>query len=521
MQDISVLPGRIRFRNNLLLYNKNLSKYINVYIDNLYGVQYSAVNPSTASILVSYDTRRTSYRVIRQNIVQAVSSAIRNEPENSREYDAYYEILEKRDKAKRKIVFFSLIYAALKIKNSLFGKFFLSTNAGVLQAAAAVTIIGGYPLLKNLYRKFAKNIPADSDILLSLMALAFTLTRESSKGVLLLMLKAANDYIKYAADAQCRRLLNQARNQTSEMVWFVASSGQEILLNADEAAVNDIVALHEGESAAVQGEVTGGSVLVNTLTYNGQAEVTRAARGSRIYPGMSLLSGSLRMKVEKLPEKIRPAEFEEDHTAIRQRVVRYQDFVTPVALSTGGFSYLLSGNAMNAFAVMLALTPSGAATALSTGRNSYVSLLSKNGIYLNRPKTFEKVVCTDHILFDKTGTLTQGRMNLEFIQSFEENFNDRELLKMCAACESEHYHPISITLREEYKGDPDIRRVNGSVLIPSKGVRANYENHTVSIGNKEIPWLPPDAIKSANNPLLINMLFRTLPISVPLSACVF
>lgn len=485
MQEVSILPNRVRFRNSSLLYNKELAKYINVYIDNLYGVKFCSVNYITASILVIYDPMKTNLQVVRKNIMQAVSSAIKNKPENIREYDIYYRLLEKRDRAKRNMVLYGLVFVGLKIKNSLFGKFFLSTNAKYLQAAAAVTIIGGYPLLKNLYCKLVKKIPADSDILLSLAALTFTITRESSKGVLVLMLKSTNDFIKYASEAECQRLLNQSMSRTSGMAWLITSSNQELLISTDELAVNDIIVLHEGETASVQGVIMEGSALVNTLYYNGQSVISRVDNKSRIYPGMSVISGSVKLKVEKIPEEFNMSQYDDKNTEIHQRVTRYQNLITPVSLVVGGLSYLRSGNIMNALAVMLSLSPSAAKTAVSSGMKSYIALLNKNRIFTRRPENLEKVVRIDHVVFDKTGTLTHGRMNLVDIRSFGSNYRKKELLKICTACESKHYHPISITLQQEYKDNPDIRKVGDSVLIPSKGVKANYENHVVMIGSKD------------------------------------
>lgn len=485
MQEVSVLPGRIRWKNHLLYYNKSLAKYINIYIDNLYGVKYSLVNHITASILVVYDPMKTNYHVIRKNIEHAISSALQNKPERIREYDEYDQALEKRDKAKKNSIIYGMIYLAFKVKDSLYGKTFLSSNVRVLQAASLVTIIGGYPLLKSFYKKFTRNIPADSDILLSLTALSFTLTRESSKGVLLLMLKAMNDYLKYSADAECLRLLNQSMNKTSEMAWLVSSSREEVLVGVDTLRIDDVISAHEGEVIPVQGEVIGGSALINTLYYTGQPVVSRIGEGSNVYEGLSILSGNLTIKVKKLPVKEEKPKLNQENMYIHQRVSKFQKKITLLSLGAGAVSYLISGNIMNTLAVLLVLSPSGSGTALSTGMKSYLTLLNKNKIFLRRPEVFERIVNIEHILFDKTGTLTEGIMKLEFIKSFNNNFSDQEILKICAACESDHYHPISLTIQNENKRNININEVKDSILIPSKGIIANYKQHQVLIGKKE------------------------------------
>lgn len=476
MHELSILPGRIRLKNQLLFSNKSLAKYINVYIDNLYGVKHCVVNHNTASILVKYDPLKTNYQVIRENIEHAVSSALHNKPGNIMEYDEYHRTLKKRDKAKRNTIIFGLIYLGLKIKNSMYGKFFLSTNVRALQVAASVTIIGGYPLFKGNYKKFFKNTPANPDMLLNLSALSLTLARESFKGVLLLMLKAMNDYIKYSADVECQRLLNQSMNKTSKMAWLVSSSRQEILISIKSLKTGDTIAAHEGEVIPVQGEVIDGNALVNTLYHTGQPLISRMRKGSKVHAGMSMHSGNLMIKVENIPEIESKLSVKKENMHIHKRVGRYQKFITPISLAAGAVSYLFSGKIMNIFSVLLALTPSGAETAVSTGIKSYISLMNKLKIFIRRPETFEKVIHAGHILFDKTGTLTHGRLNLELVMSYNKEYTEKDLLKICAACESEHYHQISLKLNDD---------MSESILIPSNCIQASYENHTVHIGNRE------------------------------------
>lgn len=485
MEEISILPGRIRVRERTLFYNKPLARYINVYIDNLYGVKSSTVSPYTGSILVNYDPAKINDGLIRKNITNAITSVWQNKPEKIREYNEYDQALAQRAKAKRNLFIFGVIYLRLKIKNRIYGKSPFSTNVKALQAASVVTIIGGYPILKIFYKKLFKKIPADSDILLSLTALSFTLTRESAKGVLLLALKALNDYIKYSADAEGLRLLQQSMDKTAEMAWLVSSGNQEILVGLDTLKIGDPIIVHEGEVIPVEGKVIKGSALTNTLYYSGQPVLAQMSKGSRVQAGLSVLSGNLTVKVEQLPKMPDHALIKPENTRLHRRVSNYQQSITPLALGAAAVSYLFSGRIMNALAVLLALTPSGAGTALSTGLKSYVALLNKHKIYLRRPETLDQVIQTDHMVFDKTGTLTDGRMSLELVASFDSAYSEQELLAICTACESPHYHPIALTLQDKSKTLPALCQVHDSILIPSKGVRASYENHTVLIGNKE------------------------------------
>lgn len=485
MQEISILPGRIRLRDKALQADKKLSRYMNAYIDNLYGVRHSNVNESTASMLIVFDPKKTTKDSLIENIRHALISIRQKKPETLKAYDDYSKIIEKRDKAKKNIAVFGLIYLALKVKNSLFGKFALSTSPGFLQAASLVTLIGGYPLLKSYYKKMAKAVPADSDILLTLTALSFTLLRESSKGVLLLMLKALNDYLKYAADAEGQRLLNQSLKQTPDMVWLVTDSGQEVLVSLQTLQKEDHIVTHQGETVPVNGSVIAGSGLVNSLYCTGQPSVTRATQGFKIHEGMSVLEGSLTVLVEEIPSIQQKAGIKKEDMALYQKVAGYQRVVTPWSLFLGTASFIFTRDIMRTFAILLALTPSGSVTAFSTGLKSSITLLNKQRIFLRKAESLEKLVTADRMVFDKTGTLTESRMGLAHMESLDDGYSVEALLKICAACETDHYHPIALTLKESFVESPDLTKVAHSVLIPSRGVRAVYDGHDVLFGNRD------------------------------------
>lgn len=481
MQQISVIPGRIRLKDRALLQNADLAGYLNVYTDNLAGVKYSAVNHNTASVLIVYDVKRTSAETIIKNIENAIALAS-GESENLLDYYKEYAlVLKGKKKAKNRLIGYGLIYLLLKIKQSLFGKFLISASVPALQVAAVVTIIGGYPLLKHMYRKLTQKIPADADILLSLAAVSLTLLRESTKGVLLLALKALNDYIRSSADASCIRLLNQLRGQEADVAWLITGAKQQALVSAKALKPGETILVHAGEAIPVEGTVSGGRALVETLYYTGQPEYARMQKGAKVYEGMSVVSGELRVKVQKLPEEVNAPSIKTGGLLLDQKVSRYERLMTPVALAAGTLGMVVGGGFMRLLAVMLALTPSGARSAVSTGMKSYVSLLSRHQIFIRKTEALESIVDADYIVFDKTGTLTDSHLSLQSVLSFDSRYPQRELMRICAACESSHYHPIAISLSDPEKTEGAAK---ASVLIPSRGVRAEFEKHRIVIGSR-------------------------------------
>lgn len=484
LKEVSFLPGRIRFKDDKLYHNKALGKYIFIYAESLYGINYVNINPNTGSLLIQYDEEKIDHELIKSKLESAISGVISNNQDKLKKHERYFETVRKRDNAKRKFITFGLIYLAFKIKQSIWGKFSISRNIKVLQVASAVTLVGGYPMLKKCYKRFTRNVPTDSEILLKLTAMSFTLMRESAKGVFILMMKELNDYIKYSADAECQKLLNISLSKSSSMAWTVDSLGNEILLPVTSLNIGDIIFVHKGEISPADGVVIEGNSLVNSLYYNGQPIILNIGTGNKVFEGMSILSHDIKVKISRLPDCSPNSTFNIDDLLIKKRIQNYEDKMGHISLGAAAISFILTKNMMNALSMMLILSPSSAALAMSVGIKSYVSMLTNYNIYLRNPNVFENIINAKNIVFDKTGTLTYGNMKIAAALSFNKNYTSEDLLSICTACEVDNYHPISITLQDNVKGKYDINKVKSSVLIPSQGIKAIYDNHQILIGSK-------------------------------------
>jgi cation-transporting P-type ATPase C len=482
LYDLHVLPGRVRFKANSIYKDRSLAKYISVYIDNLYGVKYSKININTSTILVVYDEKKSDYKGIKNNIKKALLFILKNERRNLKNYDKYFEIIEKRDKEKLKLVTFGLAYISFKIKQNFNGKFSFSNNIRVLEAASIITIIGGYPLLKIIYKKFTKHVPTDTDMLLKVIALSLIILRESSKGIFVLFLKSLSEYIKLSAEVNCIRQLDQSTMKNSGMTWLIHNDNKELLVPVDTLNVGDTIHIYTGEMIPSKTIVREGNCIINTLYYNGQPVISQLKNGSSAYEGMILLSGNIKAKVLETPKISMNTEAIFENMIINKNIVRYQHNAAPISMGIAVFNYILTGNILNALSILLVLCPAASATALNSGMRNYFSLLHKHKIYYKNPNSLEKLINIDSIVFDKTGTLTEGIMKIKETKLYTDFYSKDELLKMCAASETNNYHPIAITLQNEVE-NYDISKVTNSNFISSSGIEANFDNHNILIGN--------------------------------------
>jgi len=487
LEAINILPGRIRFKSDKIHLNKSLAKYINTYTDSLFGILYCNVNIYTCSILIKFDSRKTDYNTIENNLSSLINSAAKDTEDMLSQYNLYYKTLEQKNISRNKFLVFSLIYIFFKTKQVSFGKFSLSRNVLVLELASLVTIIGGYPLFKKLFKQSTKSISSESEIILNMIAISFTISRESSKGILVLVLKYMNNYIKFASDASCMRTLNCNMSRTSGMAWLIQDNKQEILQNVKNLKHGDIIAIHKGELIPTDGEIVEGKASVNSLYLTGQPIINEVNIGNKVYEGIIIIEGELKIKVSRIPEEYDKTDLSLKDLNITTRLSRYERIITPISIGMATVNFLITGNILNAFGILLVFTPSASRTALNSGIKNYVTALTKQNIYLRNPDCIESISNITQVVFDKTGTLTQGNMNIIRMDSFNDSYSMDEILTICSECEADSYHPVALSFKEAIHSMKlrNINTVEKVTTVPSKGIEAYYNKQRVLIGSIE------------------------------------
>jgi manganese/zinc-transporting P-type ATPase C len=411
MEVLSRLPGRIRFKNLKVYRNIDLARCIKIYLEGIHGVIYSNINAATGSILVVFEEKKISEKQLYYNIESAARAAITSKGSSLGRHGDYLRIVEDRDRAKKKVVTYGLLYLLFKAKYFTFGKFSISRSVRILRLAAVISIIGGYPLFKKLVKNMTKGFVSDYDFLLNLTAISLTLFRESDKGVLLLVLKHLNDYIRLASEAECRRILNQNLGNFAGLARIYNACGQEALIPVEQLCEGDIIHVVSGELVPVEGIILEGQGSVNTIYHNGQYSMSQVEKGALLPEGSVLIYGTLKIKVNKIPDSLIKEDLNFDDLQIHNKVDSLQDFLTPLSIGAAALNYVFTGSLERSLSTLLVMCPTASSIALTAGMRNYTALLSKKHIYLRNPNTLENIINTNHIVFDKTGTLTYSKID--------------------------------------------------------------------------------------------------------------
>jgi cation transport ATPase len=472
------LPGRIR----LLvpgLWRKEDAIILSSYLGALDGIIKCSVNHRLSSALLIYDPEKIQVEpVIAQ--IKLVMHYLQSSPAEAKQ-----ALLERlfagamaaevpKKGAAQKAVFFGLLYLLYKWKQARFGKFPLSRSVPWLQAASLVTIVGGYPLLKGYYKKCTDSLPGNSEDMLKQAAVFFTLVRESTKGILVLALKTFNDWIKFSADLNNHRHWQAARGGDCRL--YIAAAGNSWkLTTAEELHKNDILHLFTGQRVPVPAYVAGGEAII------------AAAGGSRPCPsggwvkaGHIVREGSLKLRL--LQEGFSRKEPGIALDNVHQPETPYERGISLTALSGAMLSYLFTGSALNAMAVLLLMSPSAVNAAVSSGLNNCVHRLSRQNVLVPDPNSLLEIPACRNLV------IHQDLLNSDTV-GFTPSFIERpeslglQVFMLAGQAPSER-----------------LNSVNTARISPEELTRLPGRSILVCSGSKRREFLPAFTIRFAASP---------------------
>lgn len=221
-------------------------------------------------------------------------------------------------------------------------------------------------------------------------------------------------------------------------------------------AVGDIVLVREGGRIPVDGCVIAGEGSVDESALTGEPIPVEKAMGDRVSGSCTLISGSLRIKVEQVGEDTalqKIIRLLEEAAASKAPVARLADRVSrifvPVVIGISILTALVWGvilrdpeNAVRcAISVLVISCPCAlglatpAAIMVGTGKGAGIGVLFKSALAL------EQLHHVKTVLMDKTGTLTEGHPTVTDIEALAGT--EESVLCMAAAVENLSTHPLA------------------------------------------------------------------------------
>lgn len=277
----------------------------------------------------------------------------------------------------------------------------------------------------------------------------------------------------------------------------VIKNGEYTQVPVEDVKLGDIFAVKPGESIPTDATVIKGESAVNESALTGESLPVEKEVGSKVYAGTINTSGYLECTADKIGEDTTLSKIIQtvsDAAATKAPIAKVADKVSgvfvPVVMAiafvttavwlivNGNFGYALA----RGISVLVISCPCalGLATPVAIMVGNGVG--AKNGILFKTAEALEQTGKINTVVLDKTGTITKGEPQVTDIYS--PITDEKELISLAAALESQSEHPLALAITERAKADGiKTEEITDFKAVSGNGLKAKLNGKDIFGGN--------------------------------------
>ena len=352
--------------------------------------------------------------------------------------------------------------------------------------------------------KAAKNISHgqifDENFLMSIATLAAFAINDSAEAVGVMLFYRIGELFEEKAVERSRGQIMDAVDLRPEVVNLVAGDDIQVIPSED-AQVGDVLLVRPGDRIPLDGVIIEGSSRIDTSPITGEPVPVAVNEGDEITSGCVNTSGQLKIRVEKPLEEsmvTRILDSVENAAASKPKIDRfitrfakvYTPCVVGIAVATALIPSFITGNwhywIYTAITFLVMSCPCALVLSIPLAFFSGIGAGSKKGILFKGGLSIEGLSHLGAVVMDKTGTITEGNFQLQKVVTTGE-YNEEQLLAMCAGCEQSSTHPIANSIVAAAKGRGiSLEKPLSLEEISGHGISAQMPEGKILCGNRKL-----------------------------------
>ena len=412
---------------------------------------------------------------------------------------------------------FSLICGAFLIAG--FGLSFIKGISIIIPIGLYIMayFFGGFYTTKEAIEGISKG-QFEIDFLMLVAAVGAAILGHWAEGALLLFLFSLGHSLEHYALQKARKSIAALTELTPKTALLKTGEsfkeiriedlkpGDTIVVKPNSTIAADGIVIN-GSSSVNQAPITGESIPVDKLAVENYEiqnikDADKLDEKYRVFAGSINGNQALDIKVSKLSANSTLArliqlvnEAQTQKSPTQNFTDKIEKYYVPGVLILVGlllFAFLILDESFGqsfyrAMAVLVAASPCALAIATPSAVLSGIARAARGGVLIKGGGPLEKLGSVNAIAFDKTGTLTEGKPKLTGVHPVN-GMNEEELLSIIIAVEKLSDHPLAKAIvkgsieRLKY----DVPPANNVQAITGRGIKVNFENSVIHIGNKEL-----------------------------------
>ena len=400
---------------------------------------------------------------------------------------------------------------------------FTGSNYVLFALSTFIYFYGGWPFLKGLKDELKDQNPG----MMTLIAMAISVSYVYSSATVFGLdgkdffweLATLIDIMLLGHWIEMRSVLSasSALDKLAELMPNTAHlfKGEEVVdVEVDKLKTNDKILIKPGEKVPADGVIIKGKSYVNESMITGESEPVEKSEGDKLIGGSINNDGSLEVEVEhigddsylsKVIDMVKKAQ--ESKSRTQNLADKAAFWLTIIALTVGTVTlvvwYVITGDFTFSIArmatVMVITCPHALGLAMPLVVATSTAQSAKNGLLIKNRTQFENSRKIDTVVFDKTGTLTHGEFGVNFVEIFDESYDEEKVISLAATLEKNSEHPIATGIIKKLEDmELETLDMNDFKAIKGKGVQGNVDG-------KETLVVSPGYLKENNIEIPTNL----------------
>lgn len=361
-------------------------------------------------------------------------------------------------------------------------------------------LIVGLEVVKEAIEHIIKGKVFDENFLMAIATIgAFAIGEFPEAVAVMLFYQVGELFQSYAVD-KSRKSISDLMNIRPDFA-NVERNGIIEKVNPKEVKIGEIIVVKPGEKIPLDGNIIEGKTTLDTKALTGEALPREVAEGKEVLSGCVNLSGLIKVKVSKeygestvskILDLVENASSKK--TKSENFITKFAKYYTPIVVIMAVLIaiippiFIKDANFTDwiyrALSFLVVSCPCALVISIPLSFFGGIGGAAKAGILIKGSNYLEALSKTETIVFDKTGTLTKGIFEVQEIKSI--GITKEELLKLVAYAENYSNHPISVSIKNAYKGEID-KNVDIKIEeIAGQGIYAKIEEKEVLVGNEKL-----------------------------------
>ncbi|MDP9310597.1 MAG: cadmium-translocating P-type ATPase [Chloroflexota bacterium] len=355
---------------------------------------------------------------------------------------------------------------------------------------AAAVAIGGYPVFKSVIQSALRK-QVTSHTLMSVGVIAAAAIGEWTTAALIVFFMRFADYLEDLTTGRSRQAL-QKLVALQPATAKVVRDGREVDVPVAQVGVGERVIVRPGERIPVDGGVVDGQASVDQAPITGESIPVDKRVGDSVFAATIAQGGFLTIETTKsatdttFARIVRLVEEAEAQKAPVQRFAdKFSTYYLPVVLTIAVVTFLVTGQILNAVAVLVVACSCAIALATPVVVLASVGNAAQRGLLIKGGMALEQLARIDTLVVDKTGTLTRGEPQVTDLVPF--GMSDDMLLRSVATLESRSEHPLAramVRAADEHGIAHSI--VEQFTSLSGRGIVGTMDGSEWAVGNRRL-----------------------------------